>query len=65
VAASIGALAGLLGPWLRWPLLTVVGGLLLSDLAEFVDPMTDWGHVIALTIGVASWRFVRRWARAA
>ncbi|MFB7508369.1 rhomboid-like protein [Streptomyces broussonetiae] len=65
VAASIGALAGLLAPWLRWPLLTVVAGLLLNDLAEFVDPMTDWGHLIALTIGVASWPLVRRWARAA
>jgi hypothetical protein len=63
VAASIGSLAGLLRPWLRWPLLTVVAGLLLNDLAEFVDPMTDWGHLIALTIGVLSWPLVRRWAR--
>lgn len=65
VAASTGALAGLLSPWLRWPLLTMVVGLLASDLMEFVDPMTDWGHLIALTIGVAGWPFVRRWARAA
>ncbi|OIJ89258.1 hypothetical protein BIV25_34710 [Streptomyces sp. MUSC 14] len=65
VAASIGSLAGLLRPWFRWPLLTVVAGLLLSDLAEFVDPMTDWGHLIALTIGVMSWPLVRRWARSA
>ncbi|MFJ5030654.1 rhomboid-like protein [Streptomyces sp. NPDC088560] len=64
VAASIGSLAGLLRPWFRWPLLTVVAGLLLNDLAEFVDPMTDWGHLIALTIGVLSWPLVRRWARA-
>ncbi|MFI2201657.1 rhomboid-like protein [Streptomyces sp. NPDC020192] len=63
VAASIGSLAGLLAPWFRWPLLTVMAGLLLSDLAEFVDPMTDWGHLIALTIGVASWPLVRRWAQ--
>ncbi|MEU6508575.1 MULTISPECIES: rhomboid-like protein [unclassified Streptomyces] len=63
VAASTGALAGLLQPWLRWPLLTVFAGLLLNDLAEFVDPMTDWGHLIALTIGVMGWPVVRRWAQ--
>ncbi|MFI1072102.1 rhomboid-like protein [Streptomyces puniciscabiei] len=61
VAASIGALCGLLNPWLRWPLLTLTAGELLSDLMAFEDPMTNWGHLIALTIGVASWPFVRRW----
>ncbi|MGW4565608.1 rhomboid-like protein [Streptomyces sp. NPDC004561] len=61
VAASIGALAGLLRPWLRWPLLIVVGGELLSDLVAFQDPMTNWGHLIALSIGVAGWPLVRRW----
>ncbi|WP_411041672.1 rhomboid-like protein [Streptomyces collinus] len=60
VAAGVGALAGLLVPWLRWPLLVSVAGMLLGDLAAFRDPMTDWGHLIALAIGVATWPRVRR-----
>jgi hypothetical protein len=63
VAAGTGALAGLLRPWLRWPLLILVGGALLNDLIAFQDPMTDWGHLIALSIGVAGWPLVRRWQR--
>ncbi|MGV4984035.1 rhomboid-like protein [Streptomyces sp. NRAIS4] len=61
VAASIGSLAGLLRPWLRWPLLALTAGLLLNDLIAFLDPMTNWGHLIALTIGVTTWPLVRRW----
>ncbi|MCX4764925.1 hypothetical protein OG562_28935 [Streptomyces sp. NBC_01275] len=61
VATCVGALAGLLRPWLRWPLLTVFGGMLLQDLIAFTDPMTNWGHLIALTIGVALWPWVGRW----
>ncbi|MEU6355579.1 rhomboid-like protein [Streptomyces sp. NPDC047072] len=61
VAASIGALAGLLGPWLRWPVLALFGWLLLTNLLAFTDPMTDWGHLIALTIGIGTWPLVRRW----
>ncbi|MET8077094.1 rhomboid-like protein [Streptomyces sp. NPDC005303] len=64
VAASLGALAGLLGPWLRWPLLALFGWLLVIDLIAFTDPLTDWGHPIALAIGVATWPLVRRWYRA-
>ncbi|MHB9859127.1 rhomboid-like protein [Streptomyces sp. YIM S03343] len=64
VATSVGALAGLLKPWLRWPLLAVFGGLLVEDLLEFADPMTNWGHLIALAIGVAIWPLVRRVRRA-
>ncbi|MFE3035228.1 rhomboid-like protein [Streptomyces canus] len=60
VAASLGALAGLLRPWLRWPLLALFGWALVADLIEFTDPLTDWGHPIALTIGVATWPLVRR-----
>lgn len=63
VAASVGALAGLLEPWLRWPLLAVSGGMLGEDLLEFSDPMTNWGHLIALAIGVATWPLVRRLRR--
>lgn len=64
VAASVGALAGLLKPWLRWPLLAAFGGMLLQDLIAFTDPMTNWGHLFALAIGVATWPWVRRWSRA-
>ncbi|MFJ9820953.1 rhomboid-like protein [Streptomyces sp. NPDC101151] len=60
VAASIGSLAGLLRPWVRWPLLTLVAGKLVNDLIAFRDPMTNWGHLIALTLGIASWPLVRR-----
>jgi hypothetical protein len=64
VAACVGALAGLLRPWLRWSLLAAFGALLLQDLLAFTDPMTNWGHLIALAIGVAAWPRVRGWDRA-
>ncbi|MFE9307568.1 rhomboid-like protein [Streptomyces sp. NPDC006706] len=64
VAASLGALAGLLTPWLRWPLLTVFAGMLVQDLATFDDPMTSCGHLIAVGLGVATWPVMRRWRRA-
>ncbi|MFK4098543.1 rhomboid-like protein [Streptomyces sp. NPDC019531] len=64
VAASLGALTGLLRPWLRWPLLVLFGWMLVTDLIAFTDPMTNWGHLIALTIGVTTWPLVRRWQRA-
>ncbi len=60
VAAGTGALAGLLRPWLRVPLLAGFGGMLLQDLLAFTDPMTNWGHPIALAIGVATWPLIRR-----
>ncbi|MGW7421061.1 rhomboid-like protein [Streptomyces sp. NPDC054813] len=63
VAASIGALSGLLAPWLRWPLLALVGYSLVTDLIAFEDPMTNWGHLISLGIGTALWPVVRRWYR--
>lgn len=59
VAASVGALAGLLRPWLGWPLLVLFGGTLVRDLVEYTDPMTDWGHVLALAVGIALWPWVR------
>ncbi|MEV6540069.1 rhomboid-like protein [Streptomyces sp. NPDC051665] len=65
VATSIGALAGLLRPWLGLPLITLFGWSLVTDLIAFTDPMTNWGHLISLTIGVATWPLIRRWARAA
>ncbi|MFF4831863.1 rhomboid-like protein [Streptomyces sp. NPDC001315] len=63
VATSVGALAGLLTPWLRWPLLAVFGGMLVEDLIEFTDPMTNWGHLMSLAIGIATWPVTRRWYR--
>ncbi|WSQ11793.1 hypothetical protein OG604_30840 [Streptomyces sp. NBC_01231] len=60
VATCVGALAGLLTPWLRWPLLTAFGGMVVLDLIAFTDPMTNWGHLISLGIGVATWPVTRR-----
>ncbi|MFG2649279.1 rhomboid-like protein [Streptomyces sp. NPDC048436] len=65
VAASVGALAGLFRPWLRWLVLAGFGGMLVDDLIAFTDPMTNWGHLLALSIGVATWPLVRRWRRSA
>lgn len=64
VAASVGALAGLLTPWLRWPMLVLFGGMLVEDLIEFTDPLSNWGHLISLAIGIATWPLVRQWRRA-
>ncbi|MEV0318609.1 rhomboid-like protein [Streptomyces sp. NPDC050658] len=61
VAASVGALTGLFRPWLRWVVLAAFGGMLLEDLIAFTDPLTNWGHLLALLIGVATWPVVRRW----
>nr|WP_229925989.1 rhomboid-like protein [Streptomyces longispororuber] len=55
VAASVGALAGVLGPWLRWALLAGFGWVLVEDLIAFADPMTNWGHLLALAVGVTTW----------
>ncbi|MFH8488603.1 rhomboid-like protein [Streptomyces longisporoflavus] len=60
VAASVGALAGLFRPWLRWLVLAGFGGMLIDDLIAFSDPMTNWGHLLALTLGVATWPLLRR-----
>jgi hypothetical protein len=61
VMTCTGALAGLLPGWARWPLLTGVGALALTDLLALADPMTDWGHTLALALGVAAWPLLRRW----
>jgi hypothetical protein len=65
VATCTGALAGLLRPWLGLPLLAVFGWTLVDALIAFTDPMTNWGHLISLTIGVATWPLIQRWQRAA
>ncbi|MFF8590917.1 rhomboid-like protein [Streptomyces sp. NPDC015220] len=64
VAASLGALAGLLRPWLRWPVLVLFAGVTLADLLTFADPLASSGHLVSVGLGVASWPVVRRWHRA-
>ncbi|WP_329122751.1 rhomboid-like protein [Streptomyces sp. NBC_01465] len=61
---SFGALAGLVAPLLRWSALGVLTAVLVQDLLSFTDPLTGWGHLMALVIGVACWPLVRRWSAA-
>ncbi|WP_309227059.1 rhomboid-like protein [Streptomyces lunaelactis] len=61
--ASIGALAGLLTPVLRATLLGFVSLMLLQDLLAFTDPLTNWGHPLALLSGIACWPLVRSASR--
>ncbi|TQK51918.1 hypothetical protein FBY35_2340 [Streptomyces sp. SLBN-118] len=60
--ACIGALAGLLGPVQRGTLLGFVFLMQFQDLLAFEDPLTNWGHPLALLAGVACWPAVRRWS---
>jgi len=64
VATSIGALGGLLRPWLGLPLIGLFGWSLVAALIAFTDPMTNWGHLISLAIGIATWPLIRRRQRA-
>ncbi|MFJ9039544.1 rhomboid-like protein [Streptomyces sp. NPDC102406] len=59
VAASIGALAGLLTPWPRRLVLAVVVAMLTGDLLTFTDPLASWGHLLALAVGVTTWPLLR------
>ncbi|WP_259670251.1 rhomboid-like protein [Streptomyces sp. ID38640] len=61
VMTCTGALAGLLPAWSRWPLLAGVAYVALTDLLAYVDPLSDWGHLLSLALGVASWPLLRRW----
>ncbi|MGY5131313.1 rhomboid-like protein [Streptomyces nigrescens] len=61
VMTCTGALAGLLPAWSRRPLLAGVGYVALTDLLAYVDPLSDWGHLLSLALGVASWPLLRRW----
>ncbi|ORT61468.1 rhomboid-like protein [Streptomyces sp. CB03238] len=63
--ASVGALAGLLAPVARGVVLAWVSVMLLQDLVAFEDPLTDWGHPLALLIGVGCWPLLRRTVRRA
>ncbi|MBV2353229.1 hypothetical protein KUM39_02440 [Streptomyces sp. J2-1] len=59
VAAVVAALCGLLRPRYGYPLLALVAAFLLHNLLTHPDPMTNWGHLIALTIGTRTWRPLR------
>ncbi|MGW3010227.1 rhomboid-like protein [Streptomyces sp. NPDC001219] len=61
VMTCTGALAGLLPVWSRLPLLAGVGYLAVTDLLAYADPLTDWGHLLSLALGTASWPLLRRW----
>ncbi|MGG2458676.1 rhomboid-like protein [Streptomyces sp. RGM 3693] len=61
VMTCVGALAGLLPAWVRWPLLVGAGYQAVSGLLAYVDPMTDWGHLLSLALGVAAWPLLRYW----
>ncbi|MFE7037710.1 rhomboid-like protein, partial [Streptomyces sp. NPDC057621] len=54
VAASAGALAGLLTLWPRLLLLAVSAWLVGEGLVAFTDPLTNWGHLLALAVGVGA-----------
>lgn len=58
--ASVGALAGLLTPLVRTLVLGGVGVMLAHDLLVFTDPLTGWGHPLALLLGVACWPLLHR-----
>ncbi|MER7108580.1 rhomboid-like protein [Streptomyces sp. NPDC000229] len=58
--ASVGALAGLLSPVPRALVLAWVSAMLLQDLLAFEDPLTNWGHPLALVIGLGCRPLLRR-----
>ena len=43
--------------------LGLVAAVLVQDLLSFTDPLTGWGHPMALVIGIACWPLVRRWSQ--
>jgi hypothetical protein len=63
LVACAGALAGLLRPRLRWALTGGTGAVLVAGSLVHFDPLTDWGHALALLIGVGCWPYMRRIAR--
>ncbi|MFI5769340.1 rhomboid-like protein [Streptomyces sp. NPDC051658] len=58
--ASVGALTGLLTPLVRVLVLGGVGAMLVRDLLDLDNPLTNWGHPLALLLGVACWPLLRR-----
>ncbi|MEU6708035.1 rhomboid-like protein [Streptomyces wuyuanensis] len=62
--ASVGALTALFRPLPRAAVLTGVSALLLLDLLAYEDPLSNWGHPLALLAGLAGGPVVRGWAHA-
>ncbi|MEU4128924.1 rhomboid-like protein [Streptomyces wuyuanensis] len=60
--ASAGALTALFRPLPRAAVLAGVSALLLLDLLAYEDPLSNWGHPLALLTGLAGGPLVRRWA---
>ncbi|MER5637725.1 rhomboid-like protein [Kitasatospora sp. NPDC002227] len=60
VLASIGALAGLLKPPGRVLALAGAGAMILHQIVTGADLVTDVGHPVALLVGIATWRRLRR-----
>ncbi|QKV97580.1 hypothetical protein HUT19_13210 [Streptomyces sp. NA02950] len=62
--ACAGALAVLLRPRPRWALVGAIAVMLAaSSLIGIADPLTDWGHALALLTGLVCWPYVRHTAR--
>ncbi|MFJ5676814.1 rhomboid-like protein [Streptomyces sp. NPDC093097] len=61
VMTCAGALAGLLPAGGRWLLLAGAGYQAASGMLAYLDPLTDWGHLLSLALGVAAWPLLRRW----
>lgn len=61
--ACAGALAGLLSPRPRWAMTGGIGAALIAGSLAAFDPLTDWGHALALLTGVACWPYARRAAQ--
>ncbi len=61
VLASLGALAGLLRPAGRSAVLALAAALIVQQIAADRDLVTGVGHPAALLVGVALWRWLRRW----
>jgi len=63
LVACAGALAGLLPPRPRWALTGGIGAVLVAGSLVHADPLTDWGHALALLIGITCWPYARRAAQ--
>ncbi|MFF7649991.1 rhomboid-like protein [Streptomyces sp. NPDC007983] len=61
--ACAGALAGLLPPRPRWALIGGIGAALVAGSLLYFDPLTDWGHALALLTGTACGPYVRHVAQ--
>ncbi|MFD0338529.1 rhomboid-like protein [Streptomyces sp. NPDC127117] len=58
--ASVGAVTWLFTPLVRTLVLGGLGVMLAIDLVDLSSPLTDWGHPLALLLGVACRPLLRR-----